>query len=99
MRYCPVLSVTAVRAFSMRAELDASTVTPGNTAADVSRTTPAIVAWAKRTDGSSRIPASAATMDTTRRMTNLHAFAHRVRIPAVPHQPGRRADGRLHRGD
>ena len=51
MRYCPVPSLTTVRVFSMSAGLDASTVTPGRTAADASRTTPAIVAWANDKTG------------------------------------------------
>src|SRR5437870_2521569 len=41
MRYCPVSSVTPVRTLVMSAGLDASTVTPGGTAPDVSRTAPA----------------------------------------------------------
>src|SRR3954447_20095541 len=40
--YCPSPSVTAVRDFSIRAGLDASTVTPGMTPPLASRTTPAI---------------------------------------------------------
>ena len=40
MRYTPAESVTAVRTFSMRAGLDASTVTPGITAPLVSFTWP-----------------------------------------------------------
>jgi hypothetical protein len=41
--YWPEESVTTVRTFSMRAGLAASTVTPGNTAPDVSLTTPAML--------------------------------------------------------
>src|SRR4029450_13403346 len=41
MRYCPVSSVTPVRTFVISAGLDASIVTPGSTAPDVSRTAPA----------------------------------------------------------
>src|SRR5712691_8438806 len=41
MRYCPVSSVTPVRTLVMSAGLDASIVTPGSTAPDVSRTVPA----------------------------------------------------------
>ena len=41
--YWPVPSVTAVRTFSMSAGLEASTVTPGSTAPEESRTTPAMV--------------------------------------------------------
>src|SRR3954467_1523194 len=40
MRYCPVPSVTAARVFSISAGLAASTVTPGSTAPDASRTVP-----------------------------------------------------------
>ena len=42
MRYWPEVSVTAERTFSMSAGLDASTVTPGSTAPDVSFTVPVI---------------------------------------------------------
>jgi hypothetical protein len=51
MRNWPDPSVTAERTFSMSAGLDASTVTPGSTAPDVSRTLPVIVAWAAAVDG------------------------------------------------
>ena len=44
VRYTPALSVNAERTFSMRTSLDASTVTPGSTASEESRTTPASVA-------------------------------------------------------
>src|SRR5437764_182350 len=44
--YRPEPSVTTVRTFSMRAGLDASTVTPGRTAPEVSFTVPAIAALA-----------------------------------------------------
>src|SRR3954464_10676368 len=40
MRYSPRSSVTALRTFSMRTGLDASTVTPGKTAPEVQVTTP-----------------------------------------------------------
>ncbi len=46
MRYCPVASVVAVRIFSISTGLEASTVTPGSTAPDVSLTVPARVTWA-----------------------------------------------------
>src|SRR4030095_12621639 len=71
MRYCPVPALTTLRVFSMRTGLAASTVTPGNTAADASRTTPAIVAWANTTLGSSRISASPAVTLATRCITTL----------------------------
>src|SRR2546425_11947165 len=46
--YCTSASVTTLRTFSMSAGLLASTITPGSTAPDVSRTTPAMAlcAWA-----------------------------------------------------
>ena len=46
MPYCPVPSVTVVRTFSISAGLAASTVTPGSTAPDASRTAPLITACA-----------------------------------------------------
>ena len=79
MRYCPVPSVMTVRAFSMSAALDASTETPGSTAADASRTTPAIVAWANTRLGSSRRPASAADTFPIRSM--VEPSLDFVRIP------------------
>src|SRR5688500_3228927 len=51
MRYCPVPSVTAVRTFSIRAGLDASTVTPGSTPPDWSLTVPVRVPCANVRDG------------------------------------------------
>ena len=54
MRYWPVPSVTAVRTFSMSAGLAASTVTPGSTPPDASRTVPVREAWANTDAGSSR---------------------------------------------
>src|SRR5215467_705448 len=50
-RYWPVLSVIEVRTFSISAGLETSTVTPGSTPIEVSRTTPAIEAWAKAIAG------------------------------------------------
>ncbi len=51
MRYCPRPSLTAVRTRSMRAGLAASTVAPGSTAPEESRTVPANVAWPWASDG------------------------------------------------
>src|SRR5262252_2709404 len=51
MRYWPLPSVIAVRTFSIRAGLEASTVTPGSTASEASRTTPARVACANAIAG------------------------------------------------
>src|SRR2546425_969650 len=53
IRYCPVPSVTTDRTFSIRDALDASTVTPGNTAPDVSFTTPVMLACAQAAAGTS----------------------------------------------
>src|SRR5687767_13419142 len=55
MRYWPVPSLTALRTFSMRTGLDASTVTPGSSAPDVSLTVPVMVACAQTTAGANRI--------------------------------------------
>ena len=46
MRYWPVASVTLLRTFSMSYWLEPSTVTPGNTAPEVSLTLPVIEACA-----------------------------------------------------
>src|SRR5918993_366953 len=51
IRYCPPLSVSAVRTFSISTGLEASTVTPGRTAPDESRTTPAMDACAYAATG------------------------------------------------
>src|SRR5262249_30287761 len=53
MEYLPSPSVTTARVFSIRTGLDASTVTPGSTAPDVSFTTPAIVLCAAAMEGKS----------------------------------------------
>ena len=50
MLYRPSPSVTAVRVFSMSAGLAASTVTPGITPPDVSRTTPAMMPFCAKAD-------------------------------------------------
>src|SRR5262249_45677118 len=59
--YWPSESVTTERTRSMSAGLDASTVTPGITAPDVSFTTPAMppAAWAAVDDGSSTATSTA----------------------------------------
>src|SRR5437867_3814631 len=53
IRYWPAPSVVTVRVFSISTGLDASTVTPGSTAPDVSLTTPAIDPWAEAAAGTS----------------------------------------------
>src|SRR5438552_11624229 len=66
MRYSPALSVTADRVFSMSTGLDASTVTPGSTAPDVSLTTPVIDAWARAVAGRTRNQARSVDALTSR---------------------------------
>ena len=69
MRYWPVPSVTDVRDRSMSAGLDASTVTPGSTAPDASRTTPVMEACAKSAAGTIRT-------SSTGEKAGLHVSAH-----------------------
>src|SRR5262249_15479179 len=66
MRYWPVPSVTAVRVFSIKTGLAASTTTPGSTAPDGSRTVPVSVACAKSGAGRSRNPRKARLFLTVR---------------------------------
>src|SRR5262245_2207886 len=54
MRYWPVSSVVADLTFSISAGLEASTVTPGSTPPDASRTVPVREAWANTDAGSNR---------------------------------------------
>src|SRR5262245_64300723 len=54
MRYWPVASVTTVRVFSMSAGLDASTVTPGSTPPEASRTVPVSEPCANTEAGNSK---------------------------------------------
>ena len=61
MRYWPVPSVTAVRTFSISTSLDASTVTPGSTAPEVSLTTPVMDAWANAATGNKTVDATTIT--------------------------------------
>src|SRR5687768_14186920 len=78
MRNWPVSSVTAVRIFSMRTGLEASTLTPGSTAPDVSRTTPVMEdCWPKATEGTTRRNAETSVTWVSVRMTiSLHACRH-----------------------
>src|SRR5258705_10590709 len=59
MRYWPASFVVTDRTFSISAGLDASTLTPGSTAPDVSRTTPVIDACAYKSEGMMRSPMEA----------------------------------------
>src|SRR5687768_15492806 len=61
-RYCPPPSVTAARTFSISAGLDASTLTPGSTAPEVSRTVPVMTAWAIANCGRTNDAIKAATV-------------------------------------
>src|SRR5262249_37764835 len=75
MRKLPDPSVTLLRVFSMSAALDASTVTPGSTAPDVSLTVPAIaLVCAETTAGSSA------------RQTAPRTMRAKLRIPIPPDQ-------------
>src|SRR5262245_56836472 len=58
IRYWPVPSVTTERTFSIKAGLAASTVTPGSTAPDASRTVPVRVPCANTVEGSNVSAAS-----------------------------------------
>src|SRR5688572_25117807 len=71
IRYCPLPSVVAVRTFSISAGLDASTVTPGSTAPDVSRTVPVMDACAKALGAAARNPARTRDTAPGMRMTLL----------------------------
>src|SRR5437867_3075449 len=67
----PCSSVDTVRTFSMRAGLAASTVTPGRTAPDVSRTTPAM-------------PLAPVTCADAKRVTNIrHARAVKTDVTDI----------------
>src|SRR5688500_10112756 len=57
--YCPLPSVTTLRTFSINAGLAASTVTPGSTAPDESRTTPSMDACANEIAGTAAIRTTA----------------------------------------
>src|SRR5688572_32054695 len=84
MRYRPLLSVTAVRTFSIRAGLAASTVTPGSTAPEVSRTSPATVACAHAAAGSITDRVTPNRVSTTRRISMPPWFSE---IPRVLRRP------------
>src|SRR5688572_7147814 len=85
MRNCPDPSVVTDRTFSIRAGLAASTVTPGSTAPEVSRTVPAIVAsaWAKpRLGTSTNDKAPIATNRTTLVMQSAPSRERTLVTPA-----------------
>jgi hypothetical protein len=71
IRYWPESSVTAVRTFSMSAGLAASTVTPGSTPPDASRTVPVSDACANADTGSSSRNATIARCLAVLRMNNF----------------------------
>src|SRR5438046_7064361 len=73
IRYWPVPSVTALRAFSISIGLEASTVTPGSTAPDTSLTTPVMVACCASTvTGTSRRTAGRINDFAVRFTSDLH---------------------------
>src|SRR5215470_385386 len=79
MRYCPVPSATAVRTFSIRAGLEASTLAPGSTPPDASLTTPVMLACAKARMGRRRTNASSTTALTTRIGPPRMSFTNQIR--------------------
>src|SRR5688572_21167207 len=74
MRYWPVLSLTAVRTFSISAGLLASTVTPGRMAPELSLTVPAITACAAALVGRSTRKTQTASDPTKQRIWHLHVL-------------------------
>src|SRR4051812_12582595 len=81
IRYVPSASVVAVRTFSIRSGLAASTVTPGSTPPDASLTTPVMVAWARATEGANTSnPATATQIAQTWRMNTPRNGTLGVRI-------------------
>src|SRR5216683_1968623 len=87
--YWPSESVTTVRTFSMRAGLDASTVTPGSTAPEVSRTTPAMAlvpcALASADAPSTHAQTAVARSVKAARPDNARYITRRRRFVALPH--------------
>src|SRR5262245_22240138 len=81
MRYCPSASVTADRTRSMRSGLEASTVTPGSTPPELSRTTPLMDAWANADDE-----------DRTSRVTAMASHTLRMGAPFTKRRSKRPAD-------
>src|SRR4249920_3289866 len=69
MRYCPVSSVTPVRTLVMSAGLDASMVTPGSTAPEVSRTVPARLCALARLGNTKRLAITTSNRISSRFMS------------------------------
>ena len=65
-----------LRAFSISAGLDASTVTPGSTAPDASLTTPVMEAWANAAAGTSTRSSNAPNPTCNLRMHYLPSFTY-----------------------
>src|SRR5687767_4868631 len=80
IRYCPLPSVTTVRTFSINTGLVTSTVTPGSTAPDASRTTPAIDAWAWAITGTSAT--NPTSINATRVNRNIRILQP---LPSISH--------------
>src|SRR4029450_6524079 len=92
MRYWPVLSVTAVRVFSISVGLEASTVTPGRTAPDASLTTPASVACAYPDEGRTT---NQATTNRIRLKALILSLLCRCERPLVCRPGGKSSCGEL----
>src|SRR4051812_28182833 len=91
MRYRPAASVVVERTRSMRAELAASTVTPGMTPPDESRTTPVSEACAMAAVGMSSTMTSSARYFATRMKTSFSRCV-RGRVPIGSGGPLRNVD-------
>src|SRR4026209_1441177 len=90
MRYWPVSSVTPVRTLVISAGLDASIVTPGSTAPDVSRTAPARLCALARLGIAPTTANTTNNRSSTRFMRNLHnRLGHEANLG-----PGDAANGR-----
>ena len=88
MRYWPVPSVTTERTFSISAGLAASTVTPGSTAPDASRTVPVRVPWANAEVGSNMNAATQRKHFTALYMSGvLLELFHAIPEPGTIHAP------------
>src|SRR3982751_2277818 len=96
IRYSPLLSVVTDRTFSIRAGLDASTVTPGRTAPDVSLTTPVMDACAAARAGTSTTHASNGTISraTLRICVSLSVAGTAARFQGSRPRPRQRAHER-----
>src|SRR5580704_17754608 len=96
MRYWPVPSVTTERVFSVKAGLDASTVTPGRMAPDESLTTPAMVACANAARG--RISTAARTTRALIKVRTLSSITAGFGEEVPAHRPNPAASATTTKG-